>query len=188
MQLCIIFLDAEGEPTQELSAIVMSVADRHIVDIYHAHAQTTCPDDWARRHVHGLNKLYLEQHGFSNEEALIADFRKWLRGRDVLCMYANNPIKERSLFKNLVIYDIQFPRWQERVSLASHQTAYHFKRLSTPITSLTGFKSCSKDTHDEFKFVPTPRESPTELAKRDFGYHCALYDCYALYLFYVCSS
>jgi len=183
-----IFLDAEGEPTQELSAIVMSVANRHITDIYHAHAQSKCSDDWARCHVHGLNRHYLEEHGFPNEETLVKDFRKWLRGRNILCMYANNPTKEISLLNYPAIYDIQFPKWQHRISLVSHQTALHFKRLSIPITCLNSYKSCSKEAHSEFKFVPTPRHSPTELAKKDFGYHCALYDCYALYLYYLSDS
>ena len=166
----------------------MSVADRHIMDIYHAHAKSTVSDDWARRHIHGLNRVFLEKSGFSNEEALVADFRKWLRGRDVLCMYANSPAKEISLLSNHTIYDIHYPNWEDRISLVSHQTAYRFKHLSIPITSLAGYKSCTKEAHNEFTFVPTPRRSPTELAKKDYGYHCALYDCYALYLFYLCSS
>ena len=126
----------------------MSVADRHIIDIYHAHANSTTPDDWARRHVHGLNRTFLKENGFQNEEALVIDFRKWLRGRDIVCMYANSPAKEISLLKSHIIYDIQFPKWQKRVSLVSHQTAYQFKRLSIPITSLACFKSCTHEAHN----------------------------------------
>ena len=146
-------------------------------------------NQWEREDPTATQKEWMyKEHGFPNEETLVKDFRKWLRGRNILCMYANNPTKEISLLNYPTIYDIHFPKWQHRISLVSHQTALHFKRLSIPITCLNSYKSCSKEAHSEFKFVPTPRHSPTELAKKDFGYHCALYDCYALYLYYLSDS
>ena len=70
LHLCIIFIDSEGEPTQEMSAIAMSIANRHIMNIYmyDAHAKSYELDDWVRRHVHELDPFYLETHGFPNEE------------------------------------------------------------------------------------------------------------------------
>ena len=185
LQLCIVFLDSEGEPTQELSAIAMSVADHHILDIYHGYAQPNCPDDWARYHVHGLDVTFLKSHGFANEAALVENFKKWLRGRDIICMYANNPDKERKILDIQSICDISYPNWVDRLPLLSHQTALQFKRLSIPITGINCFVSCPQTAHKAFKFFPTPRLTPTALAKKDFGYHCALYDTYALYLHFL---
>ena len=185
LQLCVIFLDSEGEPTQELSAIAMSVANHHILDIYHAYAQRNYPDDYARRHVHGLNSAFLKSNGFANEAALVENFKKWLRGRDIICMYANNPDKERKFLDIQSICDMNYPCWIDRVPLLSHKTALQFKRLTVPVTAINCFVSCPRAAHKDFAFYPTPRQSPTELVKKDFGYHCALYDTYALYLHFL---
>ena len=172
-------MDIEGQPSQELSAIVMSVESRQIVDVYHKYAQSNEPDDWARQHVHGLNPSFLQSHGFADEAALVSDFKKWLRGRDILVMYANAPHKEKTVL-NLPVLDMGLPCWERRTSLLSHQTALAFKRNSMPILSTT----CCADAHRNFKFYPSIRNSPMELAKQDFGHHCSLYDVYALYLHY----
>ena len=38
MYFTIIFVDAEGTPIQELSALEMRLHDRQIVDVFHTHA------------------------------------------------------------------------------------------------------------------------------------------------------
>ena len=165
----------------------MSIANRHIMDIYHAHAYSDQPDDWARRHVHGLNRSYLKENGFPSEEAIVKDFKTWLRRLDVLCMFANAPQREYKLLGCSVI-NMGIPPWIDRVSLLSHQMAHQFKTLELPITALTKYVACSKDAHQDFKCVPTPHNSATELAKKHFGYHCSLYDVYALYLHYLADA
>lgn len=166
----------------------MNISSRHIVDIYHGHAHSKSPDDWARRHVHGLNLSYLKTHGFPNEEALVLDFKKWLRGKDIIAKYANAPAKEMKLLNCPFILDIGYPEWSTRPNLMSHQTARDFKKVSLPIGSSKHSVSCPHEAHAEFKFVPTPRMSHTELAKKDYGFHCSLYDAYALYLHYVTNN
>lgn len=185
LQLCIVFVDSEGEPTKELSAIAMSVAHRHILDIYHAHAQSNSSDDWAQRHVHGLSPSYLNEHGFPDQSSLVKDFKKWLADKNVLFIWANAPNKERELLNTMNIGDIKFPPWIERTKLMSHQMARHFKDQSAPITSVARFASCPKIAHNSFQCVPLLSHSPTEYAKREYGYHCSLYDVFALYLHYV---
>lgn len=173
-------MDIEGQTAEELSAIEMNINSRQIVDVYHAYAQSHDSDDWARRHIHGLSPSFLKSHGFPNEAALINNFKQWLRGKDILVMYANDPQKEKSLL-NLPIRDMGLPRWADRVSLLSHQTALAFKRKSIPIFN----KSCSPDAHLDFTFYPVFRHTATELAKKQYQFHCSLYDTYALYLHYV---
>lgn len=91
------FVDSEGEPCQELSAVAMSIANRHMMDIYYAHAYSDEPNDWSHRCVHGLNSSYLKTHGFLNEESIVKDFKKWLLGHNMLGMFANEPKKEYKL-------------------------------------------------------------------------------------------
>ena len=158
----------------------MNALTRQIVDVYHAHADTTHSDTWARYHVHGLNPLYLRDHGFPSEHALIQDFKMWLRGKDVLAIYANDPRKEAAIL-NLPIKDLELPRWADRVFQPYHQLALTFKRDFVPILD----KRCSADAHSAFRKYPMRKLNETELAKRDFGVHCSLYDVYELYLAYV---
>ena len=179
-QLSIIFLDMEGSSVQELSAIHMNALTRQIVDVYHAHAKSYNHDSWARLHIHGLNTTFLQQRGFPNEEALINDFKDWMRGKDVLAMYANDPAKESSAL-NMPIRDMGIPPWAERVYQPYHQIALTHKQEFIPILD----KRCCAEAHAAFSKYPMKRLSETEIAKRDYGYHCSLYDAYELYLCYI---
>ena len=170
----------EGESIQELSAIEMNALTREIVDVYHAYAKAEDLDFYSRRHIHGLNFSYLNEFGFPNEKALIDNFKKWLRGKDVLAMYANDPAKEKTVL-NLSIKDMELPKWKERISMFTHQTALAFKKNSVPVLN----KSCPKHAHSSFVNFPIKRETPTQLAKHNYGYHCSLYDSLELYLVYV---
>lgn len=170
----------EGVSIQEVSAIQMNAFTRQIVDVYHAHAMSNNPDEWATRHIHGLNKTFLQRHGFPNEETLIRDFKRWLRGKDVLAMYANNPSKE-AMALNLLIKDMNIPPWAERVYQPYHQTVLTFKNEFVPILD----KRCCAEAHSAFVKYPLMRLNETEIAKRDFGFHCSLYDAYELYLCYI---
>ena len=179
-QLGIIFLDMEGTPIQELSAIHMNALTKQIVDVYHAHANTYKDDSWSRLHIHGLNLFYLERYGFHNEEALIHNFKDWLRPKDVLNIYANDPKKESQLL-NMRVTDLGLPPWAKRVYQPYHQMAVSFKQDFIPILD----KRCCLEVHSMYRRYPMKRLSATELAKRDHGFHCSLYDAYELYLCYV---
>ena len=173
----------EGSSIQELSAIHMNALTRQIVDVYHAHAVCACAcDTWARCHIHGLQPSFLNHHGFPSEAALIYDFKDWLRGRDVLAMYANDPKKESTAL-NLPIKDMDIPPWRERIYQPYHQMALTFKRDFVPILN----KRCCSEAHSAFTGYPLKRVTETEIAKRDYGFHCSLYDAYELYLCYIAN-
>ena len=97
-------MDCEGEPVQELSAIAMDSCSYQIVSVYHQHAKCDPnADSWARKHIHGLNQQYLQDYGFSNECALLIDFKRWLAAFNVVSTFCNDPTKEKKLFPNLII-------------------------------------------------------------------------------------
>ena len=170
----------EGASVQELSAIQMNAFTRQIVDVYHAYARSYHPDSWSRSHIHGLNMTFLQNHGFASEEALLHDFKTWLRGKNVLAMYANDPSKESSVL-NLPIKDMCMPPWAERIYQPYHQMSLTFKREFIPILD----KRCCAEAHCSFIKYPLKRVTETEIAKRDYGFHCSLYDAYELYLCYI---
>lgn len=170
----------EGSSIQELSAIQMNALTRQIVDVFHEHARTEDRDSWARFHVHGLSPDYLKEFGHPNEDQLILSFRKWLRGKEVMAMFANDPAKEEKAL-NMCINDMTMPPWRDRVYLPYHQIALTFKNNFTPILD----KRCCKDAHCSYSGYPVKSHSRTELAKREFGFHCSLYDAYELYLCYI---
>ena len=94
----IIFLDSEGEPTQEFSAIAMDNETYKIVSVYHKHIDCKARDDvWSRQNYHGLNLDYLHKYGHCCLCHFIVDFQRWLNKFHILQLYANNPHKERVL-------------------------------------------------------------------------------------------
>ena len=179
-EMVIIFVDIEGEPAQELSAISMNINTRQITDVYHAYAYTDQPDEWSRCHIHGLNQTFLKENGFSDESTLVSDFKRWIQSKDVLATFANNPMKEIEILK-LPVQDIGLPQWTDRFQLTSYQTALAFKRKRVPVFNAT----CNSNAHNKFRYFPVYRNTQTELIKKDFGHHCSLYDVFSLYLHYV---
>lgn len=167
---------------QELSAIQINALTKQIVDVYHQHANSEVQDFWPRLHIHGLSKVFLKNHALPDEEALIQDFKKWLRGKDVLAMYANNPDKEKQCL-GLPIKDMPLPKWSERTNQPYHRMAHSFKNNFIPILD----KRCCSAAHASFSNYKMKRDSESELAKYQFGFHCSLYDAYELYLYYVCN-
>ena len=179
--MSIVFLDMEGTPVGELSAIQMNCLTREIVDVYHKHAKMDRADWWARHHIHGLDPYFLQTCGVASEDELLKEFKQWLHGKDILAFYANDPQKEDKAL-GLVIYDMGLPIWKERVKSWPYQMARKFKDESIPVFN----KSCDKTAHSAFRGYPFCR-TDTELAKFNHGYHCALYDAYELYLTYLCN-
>lgn len=182
MQFSIIFIDSEGSPLQELSAIELDVNTLEIMDVYHEYAKCNETDSWARRNIHGLSLDFLDKHGHSTSDELINSFKNWLKTKHIMHIYANNPSKEKQ-FLQRTVYDIGLPVWIDRIKLASHILTQHYKRLSVPILKT----SCNIEAHSSYKRHVLNSTNPTECAKANHGYHCSLYDCYELYLFYLMS-
>ena len=168
---------------QELSAIHMNAFTRQIVDVFHGHAFAKQSDWWARLHVHGLNKTFLERNGEYDDIALLQNFKNWLSRKNVLSLYANNPRKESDAL-DIVIEDIELPPWAERIYQPYHQMALSYKCEFIPILN----KRCCFEAHSVFKRYPIRKLNETEIAKRDHGFHCSLYDAYELYLYYVSKN
>ena len=184
LQYTIIFVDSEGIPTQELSAIEMDYNTREIVDVYHAYAYTDELDWYARNHVHGLSLDYLKKYGHPCTEALHVDFKNWLRPKNVIMIYANDPNKE-SRDLNLNICDIGLDKWLTRSTKPYHSVALCFKRLNIPILGTC----CSAVAHSMYRGLANKRlNNCTDSAKEHHGYHCSLYDCYELYLCYITTD
>ena len=183
----LIFVDCEGEPIQEFTALYVDSDSHTIIDVFHRYVAypSVCgydSDRWARRHVHGLNRLHLSVHGLHNPTELLSDFNEWLHSHPYEHILANAPQKE-SAFLNLPILDVCLPPWKQRAQLLSHRLSLSLKRHSIPINGIR----CSS-AHSSFVDW-RPRHlyslSPTDVIKRDFGFHCSLYDCMELYFYYL---
>lgn len=180
LQYSIIFIDSEGSPTQELSALEMDHKTREIVDVFHGHAFTVEPDFFARRHIHGLNPEFLREEGYKSPTELIEAFHSWIRGKRYIFLYGNNPSKE-VMELQLFVSDLSLDPWKMRSHKAYHEVAYSFKRHNIPICS----KSCSKEAHSEYRSAYVRPFNLSDAAKERHGHHCSLYDCFELYLFYI---
>ena len=182
-----LFIDCEGEPVQELTAIEVSASDFAIIDVFHAHANVPFgrDDNWARRNIHGLNLDFLNNHGFPTEHELQAAFHVWYSKRNSVINFVNNPGKE-SKFLNIKLSDVQLPIWIERVNTPAHQIALAFKRHETPIGNATCFSSIHNCYSPDYNNSMDKRTC----AKKEWGFHCSLYDAYEVYLHFSleCSS
>ena len=183
-----IFVDCEGEPIQEFTALYVDSALHTIVDVFHRHVAfpSSSPaydsDQWGRRHIHGLNRDYLATHGLKDETNLMSDFYEWLRLHPYDTIFANAPHKE-STFLNLPIVDVCLPSWKERVQLLSHYLTLKMKRRAIPINGI----KCDS-AHSSYKNWSPRRPynlSPTDVIKLDFGFHCSLYDCFEIFWYYL---
>ena len=177
-----VFMDTEGSPTQELSALLVN-DQWEIVAVYHAYAACSPTEDiFCRRHLHGLNLQVLFALGFPNESALIADFQRWLTLFPVDTILANDPKKERQLFPHLCVKDVSLPVWVGRVGLPAYQAALKAKCLELPILGV----SCGSWAHSAFvSSVRSKRCNPsdTDILKCNHNFHCSLYDSLMIYLY-----
>ena len=178
----IIFIDSEGSPIQELSAIAMNVVTRRIVDVYHNYAY--CPNEqdwWARRHIHGLNPIYLMYIGFESEPALVEDFRCWLRRFNILKLIGNDAHIEAEKL-NLTIFSIGLPEWSIHVKYNYHKIPNVFKNHNISFDSKA---RCHSEYHSHYlQQTINFKWSPNQLARVEHGYHCSLDDVYELYYYY----
>ena len=180
MQFSIIFIDSEGSPIQELSAIEMDLDTREIIDVFHDYAYTEEDDEFCRKHIHGLNRDFLFRQGYSETHKLVDAFKEWMREKKNFLLYGNNPQAEiRDL--QLRISDIGLDKWLVRTDKSYHMIAYTFKRSFIPIRS----RQCYKEAHSAFTGCLVRLHNATDIAKEKHGFHCSLYDCYELYLYYV---
>lgn len=175
-------MDSEGNPTQELSAILVD-DNWKIVDVYHAYAACRTTDDsFCRRHLHGLEVHILHSIGFPHETALTTNFQQWLASKSVDNIFANDPKKERQLFPNLCVQDVGLPVWVARVGLRAYQVALEAKRFQLPIKDTV----CGSWVHGAFQSaVRSNKRNPTDtdMLKIYHGFHCSLYDSYMIYLY-----
>ena len=182
-----IFIDCEGEPIQEFTALYVDSVSHDILDVFHRHVKFTKTygydsDRWARRHVHGLNREYLALHGVQDEHVLLREFKDWLQWHPYEQILANAPRKE-SMFLNLPIHDVCLPPWKDRAVLLSHRLAVSLKRDAMPINGI----QCSVAHSCFIDWCPRRPYSlsPKDVIKRDFGFHCSLYDCMELYFYHL---
>lgn len=191
----LVFIDSEGDPVQEFSAILVDVTKKKIVDVFHhfvcypvnKHSQIIIDrDDFARRHIHGLNLNFLSIHGLKTEGDLVSSFKTWLSCHSPIdAIYAHAPHKEKQLLSLTVpILDVGLKVWAERDVLNSHRVALAWKLNCLDVNDV----SCCKDAHSSFKnWKPKNVKvlSLGDLAKMKFSYHCSLYDCVECFLYFM---
>ena len=125
--MLIVIIDCEGEPVQELSAIYCDTETAVIKDVFHHHVyypHSRDFDNYARRHIHGLNFVKLRQKDLLNEKEVLALFSLWLKTHPFDVIYAHAPAKEQTLL-NVNIKDACLKPWCERVNMPSHQRLIH---------------------------------------------------------------
>lgn len=173
----------EGAYVEEVAAIQVNAASLQIVDVFHAFAKSTREDQWARKHVHGLSKKFLEENAqYENSHELINGFRNWLKGKNVIEFFANDPCAERHWLPKFRIDNFQLPTWKDRAYTAPHVMALQFKRQWAPVLN----RRCCAEAHSSFLNAPRcSGNEAKETALQRWGPHCALYDVLEEYFSYV---
>lgn len=181
-----IFIDCEGEPVQEFSAIYVNECGDQILDVFHQHVKYpfACDYDFfSRRHIHGLKLVFLERYGLCNETSLLTLFHKWLENHPNEAIYGHSPGKEEKLL-SLPIFDVSLKPWKDRINCHSHQLALSMKLNSVPVCNV----SCAAHKRVRWKVKNVLVTSATDVAKFDFFHHCSLYDCVECYLSFFSSN
>lgn len=179
----IIFVDTEGDPVQEFSALYVDPISEKIVDVFHRHVCYPLrrdKDSYARHHVHGLCRMFLRKNGLQSVEELKKTFNEWLQSHPFTTIYANAPDRENS-FLSLIIVNVSLNPWKERVNKMSHKVALFMKKNQIPV--------CQTVCHAHKCFVGwRPKNSnmlsETDAAKMSFSFHCSLYDCIECCIFH----
>lgn len=180
-----VYLDSEGTPVQEFSAIYVDPSTLLIKEVFHRYVRFPFepfdPDMWARFHIHGLNIDYLREHGVSDEKTLVEEFKEWLSSRPHVALYAHAPSKEENLL-DLPIEDVNLLPWIQRDNDVSHKLACNLKQTNHPICDV----NC-REAHFSFvrwKSSKMYANKESERIKHAFGHHCSLYDAVECFLYH----
>ena len=169
---------------QETSAIEICSETYEILDVFHELVQVDKDvDAWARDHVHGLNEDWLSLNGWKFENSLVTVFKSWLKSKNFVLLFGNNPTTERRKF-NINMCDLHLPPWVDRQNKPYHILAKKFKELNVAFLG----KSCHSLAHSKYLRPAPCANQATFIAKWNHGYHCALYDCYELYLHFLLNE
>ena len=150
----------EGTPIQEVAALEVNRSSNAIMDVFLAYAHTEMPDTFARNHIHGLSKNYLQQFGFPSEDALLSVLKMWLQNKPYVAVFANDSRKESQAL-GIKISDFKLAPWAERSSCASHKIALRYKQLSIPVLN----RFCSSSVHASFVNAPSSPNAFSTIAK-----------------------
>ena len=180
-----IYVDSEGDPIQEFSALYVNNVTHEIIDLFHCHVKYPFDSedfDWkARRCVHGLDLEFLKKHGVNGIDELKLLFFKWLETHPYQAMFAHAPSKEKE-FLNLTIGNVCLKPWKDRSSLQSHQLAILLKMNFVPICNTTCIAHASFVSWEPKRRLAW---TLTDCAKMKFSHHCSLYDCVECFLFHL---
>ena len=146
------------------------------MDVFHAYARTEEQDTFARQHIHGLNKDYLNTYGYDSEAELIEAFKSWLSSKPYITLFANGASREAKML-GLPVCEFNLAPWAERDYVASHKIALCYKDHSLPVCD----RRCKPHAHSSFVSAIQSSNPFSSLAKARHGFHCALYDCVELY-------
>lgn len=172
----ILVTDSEGYPVQELAAICYDLTSNSVKDVFLNWAKLPYKDnDWfARKHIHGLSPDFLQAHGLENEAALVADFHTWRQKYVINEIFAHAPHKEEVLL-NLRITDVALCPWAERRKDFDFKRTLVFKILNIPIHGTTCYLEHAHKAYEGWRH--TRKGSLGDIARQEYGHHCALYDC-----------
>ena len=169
-------MDTEGTPVQELAAIKVNRNTHEIANVFLGYAYTDEDDEFARQHVHGLNRSYTKEYGYPSHIGLIQGFKDWLAYIPNALIFCNGAEREKRTL-DLDIREFKLLPWAERKDCASHKVALAYKELTIPIRG----RRCDQKAHSCFRSAPSSPNASASIAKARHGYHCALYDVMELY-------
>ena len=178
-----IFIDSEGEPCQEFTALYADMESKSVIDIFHCHVAYPTDsydcDWWARRYIHGLKTTYLRKNGVKNVEELVENFTVWLSTRPHDGIYAHAPRKEIDLLRMPVSHVALLP-WKERRNDPSHELAVDMKLTKKDVC---GVHCNAHNVNTRWRPKNAHSLTMSDIAKINFSFHCSLYDAAEIFFF-----
>ena len=178
---CDLYMDIEGKASHPLEVTIIAASGLAVFNYIHLYGIPTAQDWGEARYCHGLFRPQPTSMAERGIKLAVTSFIKGLPS--ITHIYANDTRDIAEFFEqmelahttNHLLNDIQYPNWDSRPCLASHQlaTTYKIKKLPPPPLPMV----CNIETvHAHYK--PQEKESTTlnQLAKKLARCHCSLYD------------
>ena len=173
------FMNAQGEPWQELSCFVYSHRRDTIVGIYHKFAACSHEQDkQARSHGHGLNLRALKKYGFKDEETLIKHCQVWLKQFDIGEIYVIDASKFATTF-DYSFHELPLPPYPLRANEKYSLIPKFHKDFGKPIHGIV----CFRKFHSSYKeFQLKDLSTIGDMYTLMRGYACSLETAHELLL------
>lgn len=180
-----IYGDIEGaiDNVREIALIVTRM--NNIIDYFHCIVtpnKLTKTEAWCQKYLHGIAS---HTPSITYADAMMNLYLFIWQYQD--CVVKCNGLDISLLLPYMSVKDMNFPSWSERVGTYYYTAAKLFKYHAARYNMFVN--PCAVSNHICYRAHPYPKlHTPTQRAKYEHGYHCAMSDAFELFMYDVTTN